>query len=105
MKLVETNVSSVCESNEETLIHLFYECEKVKPFLQIILHKIWELDPTIQITSSDILLGFCKKSFKLDILFLEIKRYIYYCKTKLTTPSKYGLRNRLRLASNIYNST
>ena len=71
----------------------------------MILHNIREIYPTIQITSSDILLGFFKNYFKLDILFLEIKRYIYSCKTKLISPSNNGLRNRLRLASNIYNST
>ena len=51
MKLVETNLCSFRESNEESLIYLFYECEKVKPSLQMILHKIRELDPTLQMTN------------------------------------------------------
>ena len=57
---------SFCKTNEETLIdiRLCYECRKVKPLLQIILHNLRELDPTIQITSSDKLLGFRKKKLK-----------------------------------------
>ena len=46
-------------------------------------------------TSTDIILGFRKNDFNLDILFLEIKRYIYSHKSKLIVPSINGLRNRL----------
>ena len=60
---------------------------------------------TVQINSSILLLGSNTTNIKLDILLLEIKKYIYFCRNKLYKPSINGLRNHLTTNLNVYRNT
>ena len=52
-----------------------------------------------------LLLGSRAQNIRLDILLLEIKKYIYFCRNKLNNPTINGLRNHLITNLDIYKST
>ena len=65
MKLVDTNLCHFGLTQEETLNHLFLDCEKVKPLIQNIKFNINEIYPNLEISNIDILLGYDENDFKL----------------------------------------
>lgn len=105
MKIKNDKTCTFCKTNDETLLHLFYECVHVKPLLQYISNKLKTKYPNYDLNSEDLLLGLCKKEFSIDTLFLNVKRYVYNCKIKQYIPSIHGLTLSLRLAWNIHKNT
>ena len=102
MKLSTDNYCTFCNSNEETIEHLFWHCCNVKPLLEHIISKIKEIDRELKVDCLLVILGGGKNMYKWNILFLEFKRYIYLCQRKNTKPTVNGFNNSLRLAWEIY---
>ena len=48
VSLKPSNICSFCNKREEPLLHLFYECEKVKPIIHNLISMVREIDPLIQ---------------------------------------------------------
>ena len=105
IKIKENNLCTFCQVNEETLVHLFYECCKIKPLIQYISMKISEFNEHFEIHSLHIILGSCQKNYEIDIVFLEFKRYVFLCRNKNQIPTIEGLKNSFKLALNIHNKT
>ena len=106
MNIKNDNLCTFCKMEEETLIHLFWNCYKI----QDLLNKIKDI-----CTNANISINCFKKEFFIlgsynsksknvayDILFLEIKKYIYLCKRKEITPTVIGVKKSLSLAWEIY---
>ncbi|XP_052778728.1 uncharacterized protein LOC128216195 [Mya arenaria] len=102
MKVVENDNCSFCECCKETLLHLFWDCNKIQPVLQDMLQKLNTNDSSIVINSMYVLLGSGNNKFKFDILLLEYKKFIFLCKRKKCVPTVIGFRNSLQLAWNIF---
>ena len=102
MKIKENYLCSFCQDREETLCHSFCECQHVKPVILYIRNTLEELQQNIDINTQTILLGSTDKDVKLDILLLEYKKYIFFCKRKDIMPNITGLTNSLRYTWNIY---
>ena len=100
MNLKPSNICSFCNKREETLLHLFYECEKVKPILQHLISMVREIDPLIQINSAKVLIGTCNSDYKVDTMLLNFKRYIVSCKS--TTTHLYMRQTTLKRLSQRY---
>ena len=101
MNIAPNNLCCFCNTSEESLLHVFYECEKVKTLVQYLESKIREVDPLKHklINNFNILIGTFNNDDKLYTLFLYFKRYIASCK------SKSKLQNNLSLAWTIYKET
>ena len=76
----------LCGTDVETITHLFLECRYTKTLISGITGITDNFDRNVQINSSILLLGSSAPNIKLDILLLEIKRYIYFCRNKLNKP-------------------
>ena len=97
MKIKENNLCSFCQDKEETLSHLFCECQKVKPIILYMKKALEEIHQNKDIDTTTILLGSTIKNVKLDILLLEYKKYIFFCKRKQIMPSITGLKSYLHV--------
>ena len=105
MKLVVSELCSFCECCEETLKHLFWDCNKIQPVLRHIIKTLNTVDSNIVINSMSVLLGSGNSDLKLDILFLEYKKIIFLCKRKKLIPTILLFTNSLKLAWEIYDNT
>ena len=103
MKIVDNKMCTFCKCCEETLLHLFWECQKIQSLFQYLRENLHNFDDVLCCKS--FILGTETKDFKYDILFLELKRYIYLSKRKNFLPTCIGFKNSLKLAWNIYRNT
>ena len=103
MKINDSDKCSFCKVEKETIIHLFWECNSIKPFILEALEYIKGFDSTFIIDNSKtFILGFSERNlFHFNIICLEIKRFIYLCKRKGVNPTLQGLKGSLKLASSI----
>ena len=92
MNLTENKLCSFCNTCEETLQHLFFECPKIKPLMKRISEIIRNLDRRLLINEQILLLGSVKPNLKLDNLLLELKIYLYKCRNKQIMPALLGLK-------------
>ena len=72
MKLIDTNSCSFCKRYEETILHLFHDCEHTKSLLNNIATILNTFDHTLQIDSRTLLLGTRTSNVSLDRLLLEL---------------------------------
>ena len=105
MNLIDTNSCTFCGTHEETLLHLFYDCEYITPLMNKITTILKNLDRNLQINSRIFLLGTYKPNFLLDSLLLEVKKYVYFCRNESYKPSLIGMKNFLTTAANIHCNT
>ena len=105
MKLIDTNSCTFCKRYEETILHLFHECEHTKSLINNIATMLCTFDHTLQIDSRTLLLGTCTPNVQLDRLLLELKKYIYHCRKKQKIPSTIGFKNNLNFTLNIHKCT
>ena len=71
---------SLCDKKEETMVHLFCECEKVTPIWHDLLAIISQnVNHVINISNFEKLFGICNNKF-ISYLFLLLKYHIYSCK-------------------------
>jgi hypothetical protein len=91
-KIINSPVCDFCKSEEETLLHLFWECKYTKKFwedFQLLIKE--KCTHCINLNLSEILVIFgMKENVKtdrvFDLLLLLGKNYIYNCKWKETRP-------------------
>ena len=95
MNLTENKLCSFCNTCEETLQHLFFECPKIKPLMKRISEIIRNLDRRLLINKQILLLGSVEPNLELDNLLLELKIYLYKCRNKQIMPALLGLKNNL----------
>ena len=82
-QLVQDNLCTFCHLENETIIHLLYECELVK--------KLWDEIQTwlainastdLKLSPSNIILGdFTTPTILVNLITLLCKRYIFLCKS------------------------
>ena len=93
----------MCNKQIETLLHLFVECDKIKPFWRKtseLLHP-YGID---KINATEIILGILKHERINNItnhIILEAKYYIYVCKLEKTMPNFTRFIKRLKITENI----
>jgi hypothetical protein len=107
MKIVNDNLCSFCKKHEETLTHLFWECEHIQPIINYIKYSMNLNNINFpNISCQDVLLGICsEKMTPINILFLEMKRYVFICKKHSKIPTVPGLKNSFQLAWEIQKHT
>ena len=91
MNITSDNLCTFCNEHEETLIHLFWECKYSKEIITYVSNILRQnkILPQTGITCQDLLLGVTKtRTHEINILFLEIKRFLYICKQKKTLQPK-----------------
>ena len=80
MKITDDKMCTFCKCHEETLVHLFWECEKIQPLF------LYLKDNTQNVVNflccKSVILGTETNDFEYDILFLELKIYIFVKKEK-----------------------
>ena len=89
--MAENNICSFCKSTEETLIHLFWNCQTSRNIWNLLF--IWFYDRTgiqIHVTPSQIMLGivdYIEENMSiLNLLFIITKQYLYACRCLGSTP-------------------
>ena len=72
---------SLCGKEEETMVHLFCDCEKVAPLWQGLLSTISQKDDSFSpaVTNFEKLFGICNDKF-VTYLFLLLKYHVFTCK-------------------------
>ena len=100
---VESPLCCMCNMQIETFVHLFVECEKIKPFWRKtseLLHP-YGID---KINATEIILGILTNERTNNItnhILLEAKYYIYVCKLEKTMPNFARFTKRLKITENI----
>ena len=106
MKIVNDILCTFCLSEEETLVHLFWNCNVVQTLLNCVKNVISTGNEPFTLDCQTFMLGStCENCDKYNILYYEIKKYIYLCKRKKINPSFVGLKGSLKLSWNIYKNT
>ena len=76
-----------CNKEEETMVHIFCECEKIAPIWHDLLSLIHQkYDSNLILTNFTKFFGIPSNTF-LSYLFLLLKYFIYVCKFKSITPN------------------
>ena len=87
---------SLCDKKEETIIHLFCDCEKVAPIWHNLLVLISQkCDSDINVTNFEKLFGVCNNKF-ISYLFLLLKYHIYTCKFSNSIPNMVTFKTFLK---------
>ena len=94
MNLTENKLCSFCNTCEEPLQHLFFECPKIKPLMKRISQIIRNL-----------VLRLLINNLKLDNQLLELRIYLYKCRNKQIMPALLGLKNNLISNLNIFKTS
>ena len=106
MNLVSSDKCTFCKKEKETLIHLFWNCPKIKSFILNVQNFLQNHNIVWNVDCKSFILGYQKPSQgHFNILCLEIKRYIFLCKRKEVHPTLQGLKNSLKLAYLIITKT
>ncbi|KAL4221346.1 hypothetical protein ACF0H5_019607 [Mactra antiquata] len=83
------NSCSFCNTNTETLSHLFYECQYTDTFWMDVknwINPVFNI-PLLQITKLEVLLGHRKLSSSVNVILLLGKKVIMSSKSKRTRPN------------------
>ena len=82
-KITDSQTCALCKLEPEILLHLFFECTKVKQIWLDLEHWIEEKSGKVVIFSpSTVILGTLEKDIGLNIIILLVKRYIYQTSRK-----------------------
>ena len=82
-KVVETPMCTFCNSQIETVSHLFWDCEKIKPIWRFLQEWLKEYDLKLQLNVKTIIFNKTKEgSLVTDFIVLLTKQYIYQCRCK-----------------------
>jgi hypothetical protein len=91
-KLVDSPLCNFCNQEEQTLCHLFYECNVVKHFWNVVLNNILDKCQhchNLQLRKQLIMFGLMKTVSTdrvLDFIIIMAKYFIYVCKLKDVQP-------------------
>ena len=96
IKVIDNNRCSFCSDNEESLQHLFFNCNYVQT-LWLYLNDLFQkhsikvsfLDPVIILLGGDF-------NKVLNVIIILVKFYIFHSKVKKTIPTVEGLRRSLK---------
>lgn len=84
VSILESGLCSFCNSSQETLIHLFWDCNVIQElwshifdWINAVTHRGRRYDNTVLLGNKDLFLNF---------LFILAKHYIYTCRTKTRKP-------------------
>ncbi len=108
MKLLKHNICTFCKQCEETLMHLFWNCQKVKSLIEKINETLFTKMLSNCLSEIDcklFMLGSTKpEKLSLNMLCLEVKRYIFKCRKDNCIPNYDGLLHSLAFSYKVYNS-
>jgi len=97
----ESPLCSLCNESPETFVHIFCECDKVKPIWEALLNLInAKLHADYLFNNFDLMFGVLDDSF-LTYIFLCAKFYIYRSKFQQVLPTFSGLKSYLLAKRNI----
>ena len=88
MGITQDTVCKLCNENEETLIHLFNQCEPTRKFWEDLSRKIkTNTNKEVDFSSKDIILCFQEKQMRpANILLISMKKYIFIASKKEKNP-------------------
>ena len=97
MGITDNDRCTFCDSNKESILHLFFECDIIQTFWQSIKSWINVKCPCIdtQWTKQDILLGNINFKNIVYKFLVFVKYYIYTCKMNSTLPILESLKRQL----------
>ena len=92
----DTKYCTFCNRNDETIEHLFYDCNVVHSFWDDFFILVRKFDENIEISRCDIFLGSKTLSLFLNFLLIISKQYIFKCKLKEKSPQITELKARIK---------
>jgi len=96
MNIVHDNLCSFCNENEETILHIFWDCIFTKRIVNYVVEflRSHNVQKCTEISCQTMLFGCTSTNMTdINILILEIKKYIFVCQRKGKLPSIRGLNN------------
>ena len=99
----DTSSCTFCKKNTQTLLHLFVECENIRPLWKQITDELLQPYGIKRLSNKDILLGILveKQNNVINHIIMEAKYYIYTCKLEKCLPIYNRLINRLKITESI----
>ena len=74
----DTSLCTFCQRDDETIDHLFWECEEVQTFLSLLDEYCFDtLHYSLQLSKKEFILGFATDKSCKNTIILQIKYYIY----------------------------
>lgn len=87
IKMKESKLCSFCQYEEETIEHLFYDCNVSMCFWNVFIEKLKLVFKNVIFDKKCLFLGFSNEPILLNLLVFIAKRYIYKCKLNETKPN------------------
>jgi len=91
-KIADSDLCTLCQKEPETLDHLVWNCECVKPFWKAFVNFVYDIFK-LRISKDDIYLG--TKDKLLTLLSVVAKQYVYQCRYRKVHPIFVTYRNKL----------
>ena len=97
IKKKDSPLCSLCNNEPETYLHIFVECDVVKPLWDQTLNTINDKNhQVLNVSNFEKMFGLCEDKF-VTYIFLIFKYYIYVCKFQKKIPDFQGFRNYLNM--------
>ena len=96
IKLTNTNLCTFCNSQEETLEHLFFDCPEVLQFWTAFTQQLRLYYADFVFDKEKVLLGFKYETLFINLLFIIAKNYIYKCKLNEQKPNITDLKYKIK---------
>ena len=96
INLKETKYCTFCKTEEETIEHLFYDCNKTYTFWQQFSNCVRLFFVDFELNKKNILLGSQEYSLFLNLLVVIAKKYIYSCKLSEKVPNIKELEMKIK---------
>ena len=100
MKITNTSLCSFCGNQNETIQHLFYDCDRISELWENI--RIWirqKINIELNLNKLTVIMGYLNQDnhkIPINFLLLNTKAYIFYCSRKNKIPNIQELQKRIK---------
>ena len=96
MKIQNNDKCTFCNTESETIEHLFYDCIIVSPIWEIIVSWLNEkLSIELQIERHEYILGILHSDKRINLIIMLVKSYIYKQKCRKVLPCAEGAKQEI----------
>lgn len=91
--ILNSDLCTFCDRDKETIVHLFWECVKVKPIWEKIIQWVHEMNPDIVVNLQSVILNNVHNNPKcvINTIVLIAKFYLYKTKCAQMQPNPFAL--------------
>lgn len=99
IKIINNPTCTFCNNFPETIKHLFWDCEVTKRILTELQDWLISKDITLEVEEKSFIFGNYHHTISIfkQLILLETKYYLYYCRCSKIIPNTKSLKQRIQL--------